>query len=242
MSDPEFLSNPEKASKAESASVMVETINLALYGEEDPWHVDSIYGKHENGLPDIERGYQSYSTSKLTGEKILVKYDPNSRKVLLNGSYQPIHVASIVMGEDEYSIYAKTEAYHTDGYEDNEDGLNELFQLLEDNEGSEEIAVARALDYNELPNDFSVDVYKNLPRDSWFLKTMGKLGLEFAEIAFEGDERVSLIANAEGKLVESEQGEIVRNLEIATGVSTIDSFTARVLIQRLQDEFVPDHY
>ena len=241
MIEPEFLSSPEKASNAESAAVMLESINLALYGNPDPWNIDSLYGDNARDVPVIERGYQSYATSVLTGERMLVKYDPTSRNTLLVGSEQPIHVSSILIGGDEYSVYAKTQDYHSSYADDVEDSLTQLFDLLEDNEGAEEIIMARAMDLTQLPKDFTVEVYKNLPRDPWFLKTVGKFGLEFADMALEGDERVSLIANAEGNIVESEQGEIVRNLEVSTGVSTIDSETAQMLARRLRDEFVADY-
>lgn len=222
---------PQPASKAQSAALMAEVMHIALYGGQDPWNA-STSGVE---LAGIDTGHIAEASPKSGGPNIYCKYDPSVRDELLYGSHDKVHVAALAIGGTTYDIFASTTEDHT--LED-DDVLAELFDLLENNEGSEEIEIVRTLDLSRLTDDVTIEVFKGLPDSGRFLRTLGKFGVQFAEL-FDDDKRTGRIAEAEGMFVQADLTDEARSLEIAAAVATIDSQTARTLITALREDYEP---
>lgn len=236
---------PQPATKAESTALLTEVVNVALYSYPDPWNIDSIYGKSDaQSVPSIEKGYHADAIHKSnTDIRAYCKYDYKAMRELLRGAPEKVHLAHLRIGRDgdTYDIFASTTDYHDDP---ETDVLAKLHDLLENNYSDQEIEQARQLDLSQLPEDFNIEVFVNLPTMGWFAKKMGESLLKFGDVLHDvledEDGKTTMRAEAEGMLVSAESLDTAKSLELDVGVTIIDSVTARTLIATLREDFVPE--
>jgi hypothetical protein len=212
------------SSRTENTRLLFEVINLAYYGDENPWNLD--YDDDVYNTMDYAFEAQSQSAA---GARAICKFDRHARDELLAGSEQKVHVASLTIGGDTYDFYGTT----TDGHY--EDELEAFFTSLDDVAEADDIEQARKFNPHNLPEDFTVEVYKNLPRDGHILRHIGALGLQFAAIT----DDVAIQALAEGSQVTANDNDTMRALEIDLQASTIGGDLASTLAQTLREDFTP---
>jgi hypothetical protein len=232
----ELLDTPSPATRAESAALLVEVVNVALYGGEDPWNSDFLGKDTGIELPAIDKGHIADAISKSGGSNVQCKYDPESRDSLLYGSGDKVKIASLAIGEKTYDIYAATTEFHSP--DDDQDVLSNMFDLLENNEGAEEIEEARSLDFEALADDVIIEVYEDLPQHSLFMRNIGKLGIQFAELV-DDNSTPGRIAESEGMLAQAASADEALDMELNMAATTIDSQTARALIATLREDYEP---
>ncbi len=229
----EELDTVQPATIAESTALLREVINIALYGGEDPWYIDSLFDGSDMRVPDIERGYHAQASPSRGGANIKCKYDPQARDAIVCGEGFKVHIASLAMADKTYDFFASASSDHRD----NGDILARLFDSLENNDGGR-IVIARSLDLVTLPDDFDISVFENLPTNGPFIRSMGSLGLHFSEL-LEGDSKTRLVADAEGLKVRADLSDSALDLEIAMAATAIDSHTARFLARALREDYTP---
>jgi hypothetical protein len=235
----ELLDSPMPATRTESAALLVEVVNVALYGDHDPWNADFLTGDSGLTLPAIDKGHIAAAVPKAGGANITCKYDPVARDALLYGSGEKTHIASLAIGGKTYDFFASSTEYHTlDDEDGHDDVLAEMFDLLENNEGVEEIEAARSLNFDLLADDVTIEVFENLTQHTQFMRNLGTLGIHFGKL-IDDESTPGRIAEAEGMLSQAESAEASRTMELSLGATTIDSQTARALTAALREDYDP---
>lgn len=230
----EQLDSAQPATKAESTALLVEVINIALYGDEDPWNSDMLFGDDSGvEMSSLDKGHQAAAAPKDSGPNILCKYDPCAKDSLLLGSERKVHLASLAIAGKTYDFFAATQEDHTEN-----DTLSDIFHLLEENEGEEEIGIARALDLETLPEDFTIEVFEDLPTRGTYLRSIGNLGLQFAEL-LDSEDKTGLVANSEGMKAEAGLADSALAMEVDLAATTVDGQLVRTLIVALREGYNP---
>lgn len=233
---PELLESPIPATRAESAALLVEVVNVALYGGEDPWNSDFLE-KDGVRFKSIDKGHIAVASPKSGGPNIQCKYDPSARRELLRGSDEKVHIASLAIGEKTYDVFASTTENHTNE-DGEEDVLAEMFTLLEYNEGMEEIEIARQLDFDALAEDVTIEVFEDLPQHGALMRNLGQLGMRFAELV-DDESSPSQIAQSEGLIAQAGSSDASLAMELSLSATTIDSATAQALTAALREDYEP---
>lgn len=231
----ETLDNPQPATRAESAALLVEVVNIALHGGKDPWGSNAnLLRQAKLATPNIEKGHMAQANHKAGGPPIWCKYNPAVRDELLHGSSEKMHIASLVMGIHRpkiYDMFMATADYH--GLEE-DDVLAKMFSLLEYDEDDEALAAARTLNFEALPEDVVIEVFEDLPTHGAAQRSLGALGMRFATLRDDpGD-----IAKAEGLRAEAAATDAAQAMELGMA-TTIDSTMAQMLITALREDYVP---
>lgn len=237
VSTPELLDTPRPASRTESAALLVEVVNIALYGGQDPWNADFLEKDSGIELKSIDKGHIAEAAPKSGGPNIKCKFDPAAREKLLYGSEEKVHIASLAIGKKTYDIFASTADYHANDDGEN-DILAEMFRLLEYNESMEEIEIARQLDFDALAEDVTIEVFEDLPQHGTSMRNLGKLGVRFAEMVDDGSSSPQ-IAEAEGLIAQAESSDASHAMELNLSATTIDSQTAQALTAALREDYEP---